>query len=719
MLPEEARSLLTAAPPPPVQPKHLPALDPSLATEIMPAPPPTSVLFHPTNSHHKKPPAVLSYLPMVDPGSTYVNGLSLSLSDGGTLTPGGEQDEHRKKKRSRTDKPSSSRQPTRSSARHNTPHTGNSTHSKVLEAHKENGPPPSASARPSRQVSPNSGAVDPTIPQEATSHRRSNRRIKLTVSESSLVPPQPSSFPPQPFMADPAPAEPSGELPLSEERSTSISNQDKLLMGVDGLSNVRYKNKNKASEENGLYWDTGSDVQQLSDVCHSCVTTVYSHPSMSHLPVSAADREGGGALVYCDSCPKSFHLLCLDPPIDGHSRKDEIPEGGWYCRECSAEHDFLTTGRMPSPPPQFGTELFAPLLTRLQSLNPSEFQLPEEIRHYYKNVVTGPRGGYIDGRKWKLAKGNKQLLFEDRDLYKTRDRNNRPVLCYRCGGSAVRSAVSGDAQMASLVPPSPEDMQLEPPLSPTTVISSQPVDNIETTNLDLLSTAASSRLTPGPSTQPDHGEMMNGVIPTEVEPALTHQAMKGKVTGKRKREPSPVNQSPDNNSQSGPRTRRRTENGGVHKRNPTYDLSDGGRPILSCDFCPLHWHMDCLDPPMTAIPARERKWMCPNHIEHIFAMKPRTPRHSSEPVDIKRPGHHNSGLITIVSNDPPPPPPPPRKRKHGIKMGRIEDMWVGAKRYRVPEAMVVLDFWRKIRDPSSKLRRSNTGTSMDVDEDSD
>ncbi|KAG8752778.1 hypothetical protein FRC14_006723, partial [Serendipita sp. 396] len=88
--------------------------------------------------------------------------------------------------------------------------------------------------------------------------------------------------------------------------------------------------------------------------------------------------------------------------------------------------------------------------------------------------------------------------------------------------------------MASLVPPSPEDMQLEPPLSPTTVISSQPVDNTETTNLDLLSTAASSRLTPGPSTQPDHGEMMNGVIPTEVEPALTHQAMKSKVTGKRK-----------------------------------------------------------------------------------------------------------------------------------------------------------------------------------------
>ncbi|KAG8834217.1 hypothetical protein FRC17_009363 [Serendipita sp. 399] len=555
MLPEEARSLLTAAPPPPVQPKHLPAADPSLATEIMPAPPPTTVLFHPPNSHHKKPPTVLSYLPMVDPGSTYVNGLSLGLSDGGTLTPGGEQDEHRKKKRSRTDKP---------------------------------------------------------------------------------------------------------------------------------------------------------------------------HPSMSHLPVSAADREGGGALVYCDSCPKSFHLLCLDPPIDGHSKKDEIPDGGWYCRECSAEHDFLTTGRMPSPPPQFGTELFSSLLVRLQSTNPSEFQLPEEIRQYYKNVarfvhaslmmvkvVTGPRGGYIDGRKWKLAKGNKQLLFEDRDLYKTRDRNNRPVLCYKCGGSAVRSAISGHARMASLVPPSPETILPDLPNSPITGNSSQPIDGVETTNLDILSAAATSRMTP----EPVDGEMMNGVTLTETS---TQQATKGKFTGKRKREPSPVNNSPDNNSQSGPRTRRRTENGGALKRNPTYDLSDGGRPILSCDFCPLHWHMDCLDPPMTAIPARERKWMCPNHIEHMFAIKPRIPRHSSEPVEIKRPGHHNSGLLNIVSNDPSPPPPPLRKRKHGVKMGRIEDMWVGAKRYRVPEAVVVLDFWRKIRDPkSSKLRRSNTGTSMDVDEGSD
>lgn len=99
MLSDELRALLNAEPPHPVQPKHLPAVDPSLATEIMPAPPPASYVFHPPNSHHRRPPTVLSYLPMLDPGSTYVNSLSLALSDGGTITPAGADDDSGRKKR--------------------------------------------------------------------------------------------------------------------------------------------------------------------------------------------------------------------------------------------------------------------------------------------------------------------------------------------------------------------------------------------------------------------------------------------------------------------------------------------------------------------------------------------------------------------------------------------------------------------------------------------
>lgn len=718
MLPDEARAILAAEPPVPVQPRHLPSSDPRLATEILPSPPPLSSLFPPSNSHHRKPASVLSYLPMLDPGSTYVNSISLTLSDGGTIHPAGELDEHRKKKRSRHEKPPlAARPPTRSSGRTTTPNNATLPPSISQEASKENGPATTASTRASRQVSPLGGQAPTMSGPDASTIRRSGRKVKLTLSESISGPQDVGTAPVLPSIAPSTTPEGQAALPVSEERSSSVFNQNKELYGTDGVSAVRYKGKNKTSEDGGMAGEGGVEYQQMSDACASCVTTVYSHPSMSNLPVSASDREGGGSLVYCDSCPRSFHLLCLNPPIDGLSGKEEIPEGGWYCQECSAEHDYLDTGRMPSPSPQFGTELFGPLLARLKTKNPSEFQLPEEIRHYYKNVVTGPRGGYIDGRKWKLAKGNKQLLFEDRDLYKTRDRNNRPVLCFRCGGSAVRSAISGDVQMQSLAPPSPTSLKQEMMEESLATALAQPADN----PLDSLSAAALAILqepvTPVVE-QSEHSLSQASIAPTNMEESGT-QPTKAKATGKRKREVSPpsgMGLVSDNNSQNGPRTRRRTENHGLSVRPPVYDLTDGGRPILSCDYCPLHWHMDCLDPPMTAVPARERKWMCPNHIEHIFAIKPRIPKHPpTEPVDVSEAGYRNSGLINIISDDAPPPPPPPRKRKHTVKMGKIEDMWVGAKRYRVPEAVVTLNFWRKVRDPNAPLRRSGTRSSMDVD----
>jgi hypothetical protein len=39
-------------------------------------------------------------------------------------------------------------------------------------------------------------------------------------------------------------------------------------------------------------------------------------------------------------------------------------------------------------------------------------------------------------------------------------------------------------------------------------------------------------------------------------------------------------------------------------------------PLISCDYCTLFFHQDCLDPPMTALPAG--RWMCPNHPQHFI-----------------------------------------------------------------------------------------------------
>jgi hypothetical protein len=177
--------------------------------------------------------------------------------------------------------------------------------------------------------------------------------------------------------------------------------------------------------------------------------------------------------------------------------------------------------------------------------------------------------------------------------------------------------------MQALQPPTPTSETLELPDQPDPSLPPEPLPE----NLDMLfsvglirntvQTAAAQRALPSPTLAGEEKPTINGdTVLTESAPPMS--IPKGRATGKRKREVSPVALEKDSHSQSGPRTRRRMENGMPNGNSQVFDPSQGGRPILSCDYCPLHWHMDCLDPPMVAFPSRERRWMCPSHLEHIF-----------------------------------------------------------------------------------------------------
>lgn len=39
----------------------------------------------------------------------------------------------------------------------------------------------------------------------------------------------------------------------------------------------------------------------------------------------------GGEIILCDTCPKAYHLVCLDPELD------EAPEGKWSCAKCEED----------------------------------------------------------------------------------------------------------------------------------------------------------------------------------------------------------------------------------------------------------------------------------------------------------------------------------------------------------------------------------------------
>lgn len=39
----------------------------------------------------------------------------------------------------------------------------------------------------------------------------------------------------------------------------------------------------------------------------------------------------GGEIILCDTCPRAYHLVCLEPELE------EAPEGKWSCPHCENE----------------------------------------------------------------------------------------------------------------------------------------------------------------------------------------------------------------------------------------------------------------------------------------------------------------------------------------------------------------------------------------------
>ncbi|KAF9001994.1 hypothetical protein BDQ17DRAFT_1357878 [Cyathus striatus] len=278
-----------------------------------------------------------------------------------------------------------------------------------------------------------------------------------------------------------------------------------------------------------------------------------------------------GALVYCDGCPKAFHLWCLDPPMESVDEGDSR----WFCPSC-----IMRKNPPKKPPPS----LLSPLIHQLQTSIPVEFQLPEDIRSFFKDVATGPRGAYVDASEVKQPRLNRHGQLEDRDPYRLRDRNGTPILCFKCGMSALPNGLAATA------------------------------------------------------------------------PALKR----------------------------------------IRRSTATPVGTEAWKSIVSCDYCNLHWHLDCLDPPLSSMPSYNKKWMCPNHAERVLPLKRRIPKQNAPPIDIIKPRQFNNGNIEIIH-----PEIPISTQNAKIP---VDEVLINGRRYRVPERIIVLDFWNKLnrQDPDGE-----------------
>lgn len=140
-----------------------------------------------------------------------------------------------------------------------------------------------------------------------------------------------------------------------------------------------------------------------------------------------------GMFLCCESCPKSFHFDCINPPIDSKNLPDF-----WYCKDCikkKIDHNNNENSNHLTA----NTGIYAKLFDSIMFQDCLSFQLPKEIIESFQGISIDKLGDYNDDTL-KPLKSYKQLMKDfDDPLNGIYDKNNNPFFCYYCGESGLNN----------------------------------------------------------------------------------------------------------------------------------------------------------------------------------------------------------------------------------------------------------------------------------------
>uniref|UniRef100_A0A672R0D5 PHD finger protein 12 n=1 Tax=Sinocyclocheilus grahami TaxID=75366 RepID=A0A672R0D5_SINGR len=266
----------------------------------------------------------------------------------------------------------------------------------------------------------------------------------------------------------------------------------------------------------------------------------------------------GGDLLCCDHCPAAFHLQCCNPPLS----REMLPPGDWMCHRCSVRKKKCE---------QKAEQVNGALERQLSKRSSSPAAELELGTLRLDGLPSATSGGL------RLAVAQVRLL--------ERRTSSRP-------GTPTSNA-STDTPTPSEHNDVDEDlMDVEEEVQGSESESATPRLKKP---FQLLIAAAMER------------NPMQFQLPSEVTCTTS-------LPGSSKR-------------------RRKEEAIGKNVKRPQHELDPSGlvplpvkvcftcgkscrvAPLIQCDYCALLFHMDCLDPPLTAMPTG--RWMCPNHAEHM------------------------------------------------------------------------------------------------------
>ncbi|XP_077466721.1 PHD finger protein 12 isoform X2 [Stigmatopora argus] len=280
-------------------------------------------------------------------------------------------------------------------------------------------------------------------------------------------------------------------------------------------------------------------------------------------------REGGD-LLCCDHCPAAFHLQCCDPPLS----EEMLPPGEWMCHRCNVrkkkreQKSDQTNGLLEKP---FAKRACSPAMEL-------------EVGAGALRLDGLPPGAGSAGPGLRVAQVR---LLDRRSSSRPSSRPGTPTSNSSSTPTPSEEQNDGEEEVAE-----PED-DIQGIEQESSALSS-PIQRLKRP-FQLLIAAALER-------NPTQFQ-----LPSELTCTIA-------LPGSSKR-------------------RKREELLGRPYRRPQYELDPNGlvplpvkvcfscnrscrlAPLIQCDYCPLLFHTDCLDPPLTALPTG--KWMCPNHVEHL------------------------------------------------------------------------------------------------------
>jgi hypothetical protein len=131
---------------------------------------------------------------------------------------------------------------------------------------------------------------------------------------------------------------------LSDTEETSnlgLNMPESNATGIDGNYIPVRKDKGKGKEtgarvkeEPSVFSLHQSEPAGLVRIPFSLsMSLIHIHPPPKSNDDHCSACRSQGTLVYCDGCPRAFHIWCLDPPME----PDDVPEADsrWFCPSCA------------------------------------------------------------------------------------------------------------------------------------------------------------------------------------------------------------------------------------------------------------------------------------------------------------------------------------------------------------------------------------------------